>query len=523
MRFLFSFALCVILCGCVHTAYHSKTNLTVANTKVGARHEATIHRNFRHRTNGQRFSARVKQPAGRTVFSDGPGQIVGGGTLYGRSFVHHRFLPFSWGAGVGDGAGWYGGPGGGGVGVGVGGAGGAGGKASCEGGRCGGAGISGGVGGGGAGGQVFCEHCKLSSGPGGEGTIASPGTGVGDTGSGTAGSTNSAIQAFQPVYFATNRTIKADQKLELNSITAERSMQMRYGIAIVSVPKSHVIGQVERPKFSYFSWSYEPETDQHDFRIKSLDSLARDAFVEKLRSDSDSVLLFIHGYNVSFQDAVFRAAQIAYDANFGGTVVVFSWPSASGLFKYDYDRESAEFSGGDLLQIFRMLTEEIGNKKIYVVAHSLGNQILVNALQQAALSKVSLNITELVLAAPDVDKDVFMKKAADIKAVAKNMTLYASSADKALLASDKKAWGTRMGYIDQNSPNLVEGIETIDVTAVGDDMLGLDHSTYSTSRAVLDDLGRLISSQMHLLPNERTPTLRFMPDKAHVKYWLYPR
>jgi esterase/lipase superfamily enzyme len=175
------------------------------------------------------------------------------------------------------------------------------------------------------------------------------------------------------------------------------------------------------------------------------------------------------------------------------------------------------------VQILRLLTEEVGDKRIYIVAHSLGNQILVNALQQASLSKVNLNIAELVLAAPDVDKDVFMKKASGIKSVAKNMTMYVSSADKALLASNKKAWGTRVGYVTSNGPHLVEGIETIDVTSVGDDMFGLDHGTYSANRAVLDDLGRLISSTSHLLPGERTPTLRFMPNKEHVKYWLYPR
>jgi esterase/lipase superfamily enzyme len=331
------------------------------------------------------------------------------------------------------------------------------------------------------------------------------------------------VMALQQVYFATNREFKQEPSLQLSSITSLRSMKMKYGVTIVSVPRSHVLGHVERPRFRYLRWQYEPEKDEDHFRIKSLVSLARGEFVDRLRSDANSVLLFIHGYSVTFQDAVFKAAQIAYDANFTGSVLVFSWPSAGELFKYDYDRESAEFSGGDLLQVLRVLTEEIGDKRVYIVAHSLGNQILVNALQQAFLSKVNLKIAELVLAAPDVDTDVFMKKASEMKSVARNMTMYVSSADKALLASDKKAWGTRMGYVDSDGPHLVEGIETIDVTSVGDDMFGLDHATYSSNRAVLDDLGRLICSTTHLLPSERTPTLRFMPDKEHVKYWLYPR
>jgi len=161
-------------------------------------------------------------------------------------------------------------------------------------------------------------------------------------------------------------------------------------------------------------------------------------------------------------------------------------------------------------------------KKLFVVAHSLGNQIVVDALQQAALSNIRLNISELVLAAPDVDKDVFMSKAAQIKSVAGKITMYASSEDKALLASDKKAWGTRMGYIDNNGPNLIDGIETIDVSAVGNNMFGLNHGTFSDNQVVLDDLGRLIVSSTHP-PSLRSPILRGIPNQNTPKYWIYPK
>jgi esterase/lipase superfamily enzyme len=323
------------------------------------------------------------------------------------------------------------------------------------------------------------------------------------------------VKALQPVYYATNRNVTDVAELQASSFTSTRSLQLKYGITIVSIPKNHVIGNVERP--------YSKESNADDFRIASISSLARGQLIDELRANFDSVLLFVHGYNVPFEDAIFKAAQIAYDPNFDGSVLVFSWPSAGEFYKYDYDRESAQFSGGDLLSILRILTEEIGEKRIYIVAHSLGNQILVDALQQAALSKVHLNISELVMAAPDVDKDVFMKKAAEIESVAKNITMYASSADKALLASDKKAWGARLGYIEAPGPNLTKGVDTIDVTAVGDDMLGLNHSTFSGSRAVLDDIGRLIRSRVHLPPIDRSPTLQSVPDKEHVRYWLYPR
>ena len=306
-----------------------------------------------------------------------------------------------------------------------------------------------------------------------------------------------AFKAFQPVYFATNRTIKDDATLQASSFTAERSMRLKYGLTVVSVPKNHKLGNVERPQWSFWRGAYDRETDEDHFRIRRIEIRSRDKLVDELRSSPDSVLLFVHGYDTSFQDTIFKAAQIAYDANFSGSVLVFSWPSAGEVLKYDYDRESAQFSGGDLLSVLRMLTEEIGDKRIYVVAHSLGNQILLDALQQASLGRITLSMSELVMAAPDVDKDVFMKKAKEIKSVARNMTMYASAADKALLVSDKKAWGARMGYVGSHGPNLVDGVETIDVTAVGDDMFAFDHSAYSESRAVLEDLARLMNSKTY--------------------------
>lgn len=329
------------------------------------------------------------------------------------------------------------------------------------------------------------------------------------------------IKSLQPVYFATDRTLPAGPLTEA-SFTDEPTLQLTYGYAVVSIPTIHVIGNVERPKLKWYKLGVEAETDANAFRVKAIATLDRTAFVDQLKSDSDSIMLFIHGYNVSFTDAIFRAAQIAFDANFAGTVVVFSWPSAGNMFKYDKDRESAEAASPHLAQLLQLVSTDIGKKNVYVVAHSMGNEILVNALQQVALAKSPIGISELVMAAPDVDKNVYLSKADQIRSVAKNITLYASSADKALLASGDKTFGTRIGYVGPNGPSIFPGIETIDVTAVGDDMFGLNHSTFSTSRVVLDDVGHLLRSLAHLAPDMRTPTLRLMPDKQHVQYWLYP-
>ena len=331
------------------------------------------------------------------------------------------------------------------------------------------------------------------------------------------------VKALQPVYYATDRKSAAPGTPLEGAFTAHRSMSISYGVSIVSIPKNHTMGNVERPQFSILRLGREAETDADHFRIKSITPLDRDSFVTELKGGADDVLLFIHGYNVPFADALFKAAQIAFDANFAGSVVLFSWPSAGELFKYEQDRESAEFAVPHLAQILSLLSGEIGKKDVYIVAHSLGNRVLVDAIVQSALAKANLTINELVMAAPDIDRDVFASKADQLRSIAKYMTLYVSATDKALLASGRISFGNRLGYVGPDGPIILPGVEVIDVTAVGDDMFGLNHSTFSGSRAVLDDLGRLIRSLTHLKPDQRTPALRLMPDQARVQYWLYPR
>lgn len=135
---------------------------------------------------------------------------------------------------------------------------------------------------------------------------------------------------------------------------------------------------------------------------------------------------------------------------------------------------------------------------------------------------VSIALNELVLAAPDVDTDVFTSLSAGFKACAKGITLYASSADKALLLSQAKAGAPRAGYVSQFGPLVLPGIETIDVTAIGDDMFALNHDVGLRSRAVIDDIGRLVITGVHP-PNRRSPQIRGVPEgSAEPLYWQYP-
>ncbi|SFN63987.1 Esterase/lipase superfamily enzyme [Bradyrhizobium sp. Rc3b] len=330
-----------------------------------------------------------------------------------------------------------------------------------------------------------------------------------------------AIKGVVPVYFATDREVAGGPSLELSQISYARAASNTFGYVTVSIPIVHKMGEVEIPGTSWRGT--EAEQDGKHFRIQKLNRLSREEFAAAIANPADSLMLFVHGYNVTFRDAAFKAAQIAFDANYKGRVMMYSWPSKGGLTDYDYDRESALYAPDGLFDLLQLIKKEGKVSRIIVIAHSLGSEVVLGALQQAALSQATLGITELIFAAPDVDRDVYLQRASQIKAAAGAVTLYASSTDLALLASMKKAQSkSRMGFVTKNGPTLVPGIETIDVSAVGSEMFALNHSTYSTSRAVLDDIGRIISSSTHLRPPQRTPTFRSMPDDSNTTYWMYP-
>jgi esterase/lipase superfamily enzyme len=151
----------------------------------------------------------------------------------------------------------------------------------------------------------------------------------------------------------------------------------------------------------------------------------------------------------------------------------------------------------------------------------MGNQIVVDSLYQESLTADNVSLSELVMAAPDVDLDVFSSMVAGIKKVAKGITIYASGSDKALQLSKLKAGGVRLGDVPDTGPVVFAGIDTIDVTALGANVFELNHRLFSSSRSVMDDLGRVLRDIRP--PGSRTPELRGLPpgsDPPH--YWQYP-
>jgi len=180
------------------------------------------------------------------------------------------------------------------------------------------------------------------------------------------------------------------------------------------------------------------------------------------QGDPQQVLLFVHGYNVSFDDGVYRTAQIATDLNFKGPSVLYSWPSNAATFRYVADKEHSLSTLGAFKTFLIDLSRHSAATTIHVIAHSMGNNALLHALAELAAEqqKAAPHFREIIMAAPDVDRREFRRLATAFKSSADRITLYAARNDRALGASEFLQGDPRLG--DANPMFLYKGIDSID-------------------------------------------------------------
>ncbi|QDV83206.1 alpha/beta hydrolase [Planctomycetes bacterium TBK1r] len=292
------------------------------------------------------------------------------------------------------------------------------------------------------------------------------------------------------------------------------------GIAEVTVPDTHQRGMVERPSLLRFEIR---EDQQEHIVLTSAVELSDSDFERRLAetvalSPSQDLLVFIHGYNVDFQSAIRRTAQIAVDLPFEGVPVCYSWPSQGTLLGYTVDENNAAWTQTHLKQFLLDLAHQSGARSINVVAHSMGNRPTAGALveigwQQQFDTEPSPLFDRVVLAAPDVDADRFRRDLAPaLTSIAEHVTLYASSDDQALIASKQVHGYPRAGESGDDIV-VVPGVETIDVSGIDLSLLG--HSYYGDAPSMLQDLYQLVRNR---LPATQRPQLIPRPLGA-LTYW----
>lgn len=287
--------------------------------------------------------------------------------------------------------------------------------------------------------------------------------------------------------------------------TGERGDTFDFADVAVSIPPpgAHKTGDVEWPK----KIPADPATDFTVLRANRLDkSQARKLFHDKIiLTRQGHALVFVHGFNTRFEEAVFRLAQIVHDAGANVTPVLFTWPSRGKLLAYAYDRESANYSRDALETLLQALAKSPDVKQITVLAHSMGNWVTLEALRQMAIrdKRIAPKIKDVMLAAPDVDFDVFRRQVAEMGAPRPKFTLFTSQDDDALAASTLVGGGQiRLGMIDPSkepyqSVLKKDGIEVVDLTNVKSSD-SIKHGKFAQAPEVVRSIGARMADGQRL-------------------------
>ena len=299
------------------------------------------------------------------------------------------------------------------------------------------------------------------------------------------------------IYAVTTRT---REKPDSNLFDSGRATKTNYARFTVSIPPGHQPAKVE--------WPTRTPDPARTFAVVSQDVLDGAEFnkdVARAGDPNGQIAVFVHGYNYSFQEALFRQAQMSADAGITGTPILFSWPSQATVEGYLADKESATYSRDALVALLVDLAKDRSKGDILLFGHSMGGWLVMEALRQLKLSGRAdvLSRLEVVLAAPDIDADVMGKQLDVIGPLSPPLTVLVSKDDRALKAVSfiTGRRSVRVGALDVNDPKVQEaavrrGVLIVDISELPASD-GLNHDKFFGLAA----LYRSVAAR------SRTPTL----------------
>ncbi|PZQ15911.1 MAG: esterase [Ancylobacter novellus] len=233
--------------------------------------------------------------------------------------------------------------------------------------------------------------------------------------------------------------------------SGERASKVSLTDIRISIPPDSArrIGEVQWPKKL-------PPNPATEFSTLSATEVTRDQARGWFRREAKGrrhVLLFVHGFNNTYEDAVYRFAQIAHDSGAEAVPVLFTWPSRGSVFAYQYDRESTNYSRDALEETLQTLAKAPEIEDVSVLAHSMGSFLTLESLRQMAIrnGRIAPKIRNVILAAPDVDVDVFKQQLGEMGPPNERprFTIFTSTDDRALMLSSRIAGQVpRLGAID---------------------------------------------------------------------------
>ncbi|SLN60633.1 hypothetical protein ROA7450_03116 [Roseovarius albus] len=279
--------------------------------------------------------------------------------------------------------------------------------------------------------------------------------------------------------------------------SGKRSQQLNFASVTVSIPPEHKTGKIERPN------SLPSDPQKHFVIDQPVNFETREAFqsdlityLSKLPKDKRNLLLFVHGYNTNLTSAVLQISQFVEDTGYDGVPVLFSWASSGQTVKYVYDVNSVLVARDHLVSMFSTL--QLSAVQGYdVVAHSMGTLLVMEASRQIALTtgiNPTNKVRNVVLAAPDIDIDLFISQIKLFPNDGRNIVVLVSKDDVALRASKRVAGGVqRVGQVSAQELSKL-GIIAIDLSEIEDES-SFSHSKYKDSPAVVQLLGETLEEK----------------------------
>lgn len=321
------------------------------------------------------------------------------------------------------------------------------------------------------------------------------------------------------LFFGTNRgliaaTADSDKQWFGNEVIKDEPL---FGRATITMPFR--LRGVD-PKIAGATSNGTP-ADGKSVQIESVRRMPSDAAIAGLseqiaRSRQRDVLLFVHGFNVDFESALVRTAQLALDIPFNGAVVSYCWPTQGGALNYPTDEGINADSVEPFTRFLQRLIRDVPvGTRVNILVHSMGNRMVLQAIGRLDLPAEGKKLlANVVLCAPDVGESDFRNWAPAAVERCERVTLYASRSDSALIASKHLHREARVG--DAHRPLCLAEIDTIDASAVDFDLL-LGHSYYGSNRNVLTDLYFVLKEQRR--PQERQYLTQ--AGSASHPYWEF--
>lgn len=267
-----------------------------------------------------------------------------------------------------------------------------------------------------------------------------------------------------------------------------RSETLRFAKYDVAVPPQRRIGEIRYAKPRRPNVSTDFLTVGQ--RLYSADADFRSDLREALAANGREAIIFVHGFNNTFTEGLYRIAQLRHDLEMPGVALHYSWPSAAEPLGYLYDRDSAAFARDGLEELIRE-TIAAGASRVTLVAHSMGSFLSMEALRDIALKdgRIMPQMRGVVLISPDIDVEVFRAQAKEIGTLPQPFLIFGSDRDRVLrLSALITGQSGRLGSLDS-----VDQLSDLEVTYldVGAFAKGGGHFVPGTSPALIKLLGRI--------------------------------